>query len=306
MREAICLGVPADWINSWLAAIGTTVLDARIRLHWSASGSSAILSAADRDPVEVLAESWPSERFLSELPISSKWRAAGVLERKINVDDFQRRARAARGHPQSWTLSSTITDLSVDENGEVAHAPFDPPGPGTIKWLHHRLQKIHGHVREPTPERIQASLAGQAPRVEGTRVEGNGLGFDLARIGSGTDKTGPWIDPVMEVMAFFGLALLPMRGAGFDGRLPDSRFQSERARQRCWRRSEGSGNTLHFCWPAWGQPLDMDGIDALLDAWDPCNKRKWNLIGVHSGWKSVAYKSSSRSDPTRAYGAERI
>ena len=31
-------GLPAEWINGWLAAVGATVLDARIRLHWMTDG----------------------------------------------------------------------------------------------------------------------------------------------------------------------------------------------------------------------------------------------------------------------------
>ncbi len=299
MREVTCPGIPASWVNGWLAATGATVMDARIHLHWSAKGNLAVLSAAEHDPIELLAESWPGEEYLADLPISSEWENSGVLERKISVDDYQKRARAARSHPQSWTLSSTVTDLSVEKTGEIAHAPFDPPGPGTVKWLHYRLQKIHRHAWEPTPERIRESFMGLAPRVQD-----NGLGFDLGRIGSGADNTDSWIDPILEVMAFFGLALLPMRGAGFDARHPDASL--DRGRQRGWRRPDKTSKARQFHWPAWRQPLNMDGIDALLDAWDPSREWTWGLIGIQAGWRSVKYETSSSSDPTRAYGALRI
>ena len=100
-----------------------------------------------------------------------------------------------------------MTDLSVDESGEVAHAPFDPAGPGTIKWLHHRLVKVHGRMWTDSAAQFRESLAGQAERVKD-----NGLGFDQTRLGSLQDATDPWVDPVIEVFAFFGLALLPVRG----------------------------------------------------------------------------------------------
>ena len=58
-----------------------------------------------------------------------------------------------------------MTDLSLDENREVAHAPFDPAGPGTIKWLHHRLLKVHREV-EPSVERLMGSVSGVAERVK--------------------------------------------------------------------------------------------------------------------------------------------
>ena len=140
MHVFACPGLPAAWVNAWLAAIGTTVVDPRIRLHWTAEDSPvAALSSADLDPVEALVESWPNATFLRELPIAEQWNGAGEVKRKVSVDQFIVRSRAARGHPQAWTLSSTMTDLSIDANGKAAHAPFDPAGPGTTKWLHHRV-----------------------------------------------------------------------------------------------------------------------------------------------------------------------
>ena len=193
MKQMTCPGLPVAWINGWLAAVGTTVLNPRIRLHWTTEGTPvAVLSAADADPVEMLVESWPDEALLSDLPIAENWKGAGKLQRKVTVEAFSARARVARGHRYSWTLSSTMTDLCVDENGEVAHAPFDPAGPGTIKWLHHRLMKLHRKV-ELSPARISDSLAGQA-----VRVKDNGLGFDHTRLGSLADKADPWTDPVVE------------------------------------------------------------------------------------------------------------
>ena len=35
MARVTCPGLPASWINGWLAAVGATVLDSRIRLHWT-------------------------------------------------------------------------------------------------------------------------------------------------------------------------------------------------------------------------------------------------------------------------------
>lgn len=301
MGHVTCKGMPAFWINGWLAAVGATVLDVRIRLHWTVTDNLAVLSATGCDPVDVLIGSWPDEKMLSELPIASDWKGAGKLERKVNVTSFQQRARAARTHLHSWTLSSTMTDLSVDKNGEVAHAPFDPPGPGTVKWMHHRLSQVHRHVSEPSAKRILDSLAGEA-----RRVRDNGLGFDQARIGSQADETEPWTDPVAEVMAFFGLALLPMRGPGVDSRLQRNASGVGIGRQRGWWKPPGHRSAHRFQWPAWGQPLDRDGIDALLDAWSPGKMSQWPTLGVHAGWRSAAFKPNSASDPTRAYGAERL
>ena len=297
--ELACAGIPAAWINGWLAAVGATVLDSRIRLHWSTDSNRAVLSAVDVDPLEALVASWPSEEQLSDLPIAERWHQAGTLRRKVGVDSFTERVRAARGHPQSWALSSTMTDLCVDGNGEVAHAPFDPAGPGTIRWLHHRLTRVSRHTTVPSPGRIRASLMGEA-----VRVHDNGLGFDQTRLGSQSDDSDRWTDPVVELLAFFGLAILPMRGRGSDGRL--ERFALGDERQKGWQRARDSRGPRRFHWPAWGHPLDADGIDALMDLWNPTRRSQWPLVGVHVAWRTVAFRPQDRADTTRALGAERL
>ena len=299
MRSLTCPGLPASWLNGWLAAVGATVLDTRIRLHWTEDSTPvAVLSTADIDPVEAVVASWPDKALLADLPIAEHWNGAGLLRRKIPVEEFATRARATRSHRHSWTLSSTMTDLCVDENGEVAHAPFDPAGPGTIKWLHHRLMKIHAQV-EPSIDRIGDSFAGRA-----VRVKDNGLGFDQTRLGSQSDTTSIWVDPVVEVLAFFGLAMLPVRGAGIDVRLDRSSY--DRETQRGWRRTVGRNRDRRFMWPAWRQPLDSPGIDALLDVWTPRRKAAWSRTGVHAGWQTVQFKPRGSADTTRAFGAEQL
>lgn len=299
MTEVTCPGFPAPWVNGWLAAVGATVLDSRIRLHWTTDGTPvAVLSAEDVNPATALAESRPDLVELSDFPIAEHWKGAGRVGRKVPVEAFATRARAARGHPYSWTLSSTMTDLCVDGNGEVAHAAFDPAGPGTVKWLHHRLMKIHRQV-ETSAERFRDSLMGQADRVKD-----NGLGFDQTRLGSLSDVTSQWTDPIVEELAFFGLAILPVRGQGSDRQL--DRNANMEVRQKGWRKAPGSQEPRSFYWPVWRQPLDCAGIDALMDAWNPGRKSAWLRLGVHGGWRSVGYKTSNRSDPTRAFGAERL
>ena len=299
MTEVTCPGWRASWVNAWLAAVGATVLDERIRLHWTTDAEPvAVLSSEQADPVAALAESWPDVESLSQLPIAEEWWDAARLQRRVPVEAFATRARAARSDERSWTLSSTMTDLSVDARGEVAHAPFDPAGPGTIKWLHHRLMKVHGHLDDPA-RRLRESLVG---RVD--RVKDNGLGFDQTRLGSLQDATDPWVDPAVEVLAFFGLALLPVRGRGADKQLDRSADVS--ARQRGWRQVDGSRERRSFHWPAWSKPLDSDGIDALLDAWNPERKDGWARLGVHAAWRSVQFERRSSADSTRAIGSERL
>ena len=298
-RELACSGLPAAWINGWLAAVGATVLDDRLRLHWTHDSKRAVLSSAELDPADALAMSWPDREELADLPIAEYWRQAGILQRTVDVEAFAERARASRGHSRSWTLSSSMTDLSVDRKGEVAHALFDPAGPGTIKWLHHRLMKAHGYVVDASPDRLHASLTGHAERVND-----NGLGFDQTRLGSQSDKSTRWTDPVVEVLAFFGLALLPMRGSGADGRLGGRTVGD--GRQRGWLPPPEGREARRFHWPAWSQPLDAQGIDALLDAWTPAKRSQWPLFGIHAAWQTVAFRPQGSADTTRALGAERL
>ena len=177
----------------------------------------------------------------------------------------------------------------------MAHAPFDPAGPGTIKWLHSRLVKVHGNI-QPSADRLLRSLQGTAPRVKD-----NGLGFDLTRLASQADGTGKWVEPVVEVLAFFGLALFPVRGRGTDKRL--HRTVRPSAIQRGWSRKGNGKGDQYFSWPAWCNPLDADGIDALLDLWTP-ERESWESVGVHAAWRTVRYQPKATADTTRAFGAE--
>ena len=296
--EVVCRGLPASWINAWLAAVGATVLSPKLHLRWTdESMPRAVLSAKDADPVEMLSAAWPTRAALDDLPIAETWGDSPPVPRKVNVESFAARVRVARSHPFSWTLSSTMTDLHVDASGEVAHAPFDPAGPGTIKWLHHRVVKVHRKVR-PSTERLLESLQGIAPRVKD-----NGLGFDLTRLASQADGTDKWVEPVVEVLAFFGLALFPVRGRGTDERL--SRTARSSAVQRGWSRAGNGQRELYFSWPAWRTPLDSAGIDALLDIWTP-DRRDWPNVGVHAAWRSVRYRPKAAADTTRGFGAERL
>lgn len=299
MTERICPGLSADWLNSWLASVGITALDPQIRLRWTEGPSPvAVLSAeGNADPIDVIVDAWPSLDRLYDMPLKADWRnSEQSVERKISVDSFRNRIQIpeARSHSDSWTLSSTVTDLVVDKEGNVGHGPLDPPGPGTIKWLHHRLVKTHGYVTVSN-DRISASLDGY-----GERETDNGLGFDLTRITSQADKSHKTVDPVVEVLAFFGLVLFPVRGGGVDQRISGSpSFVSPR--QRGWEE-----RSRVFRWPAWEQLLSLWGIDALLDVWLPNRPLTWAKVGVHAGWQTVGYKSRGSSDPTIGFGTQRL
>ena len=140
------------------------------------------------DPMAALVESWPdAESSCPSCRSPRTGRVPPALPRRVPVEAFTVRARAARSHRHSWTLSSTMTDLSVDEqrrgcpctvrprrarNHQVASSPAaeGPRAPG----------------RRPRRYDSRESLAGQADRVKD-----NGLGVrpDAARFPVRTRRT---------------------------------------------------------------------------------------------------------------------
>ena len=112
MTKVTCPGWSASWVNAWLAAVGATVLDERIRLHWTTAAEPvAVLSSDHADPVAALVESWPDAESLAQLPIAENWRDAVRLKRRVPVEAFATRTRAARSDEHSWTLSSTMGSI---------------------------------------------------------------------------------------------------------------------------------------------------------------------------------------------------
>ena len=309
MNETECPGLAADWLNAWLASIGLLVLEPRLRLSWTTDASPTAVLAADgaEDPLTLAANAWPTEERLQAMPIAGGVEGLRDMRRTVPLEVFQQRSEFARSHVDSWTLSSTVTDLCVDIDSErtVRHAPLDPAGPGTIKWLHHRLAKSHSMVEDPLGA-VPATLRGY-----GKRIVDNGLGFDGTRIAGLADSTVKVVDPVIEVLAFFGLRMLPMRGAGIEvGKSgTKNRFAT---RQRCWSLDTSqSSRVQHMTWPAWTQPLDYSGVDALLDVWTELTlprsrtqrfpRAALSRLGIHAAWQTRSYKQRGPGDRTHGF-----
>jgi len=305
-------GLPAEWINGWLAAVGVTVLDHKVELSWTPGPSSvAILHHPSSDPAAVVARAWPDRNRLEQMPLAREYGDCAAMERQVTAEVFAERVSTSRGHRDAWTLTSTLTDLAI-ENDKVAHAPFDPAGPGTIKWLHHRLLKVHSHIPHD-PDGIIMAVT-QALNGTSVPVGDNGLGFDISRLPDraheSRGRNNIMVDPIIEVLAFFGLALLPVRGDGI--------HSQKQERQR----GHGIGGRREgvFVWPAWSQPLDRWGIDALLDSWHrtlkpqkiggEASKRSkrsnWDRLGIHTAWKTRPYRPTATADSTRGFASELI
>ncbi|MDA8358066.1 MAG: hypothetical protein M0Z95_17640 [Actinomycetota bacterium] len=282
-------GLTGDWLNGWLAALGVTVLLPSARLAFEGDGNpiACIETADDTDLAEALAAALPTAADLEELAI-----ARSRLSRKVLVDAYREAAATARA-TRDWSLSSSVTDLGErDVDKELPHSPFDPSAPrGETLWT--RLVRCREALGAADELRltIAASLAGR-----GERIDANGLGFDYRRLpaaalGPGQNR----VDPVVECLAFHGLALFPVRGDGV------------RAVTRGWRWDEGSRRT-RFCWPVWHEPLDRFAVDALLAAVyaSRLDKNAAHRFGVDAVFEAVPYRPTGSADATRGFGSRRL
>lgn len=306
-----CPGLPAEWINGWLAAVGTTVLDPEMRLSWTPDPSPiAVLHHPDKEAVAALTEAWPSSTRLDDMPLDVDRSGDRPLKRNPDVEIFRKRVKTASGHQDAWTLTSTLTDLAIGPKGTASHGLFDPPVPKGLV-LYERLVEVHSRALGDDQEldgRMSASFDG-VPNLTAC----NGLGFDVSRLPTRSElkRKLVFVDPIVEVLAFFGLALLPVRGNGV-------RLRQERVRQRGYGIGGRRENT--FVWPAWRHPLDRWGIDALLDTWHQTWKPQkrddgiewrtsrfdWDKLGVHAGWATRSYRGTDRNDITKGFSSQRI
>lgn len=278
-----CPGLPADWLDAWLAAIGATVLVPGMRLAWSSDPVPHALLAApeDDDPADCVAACLPSLADLESWPIARHLDGHAELKWDVDVTTWRDRAALARRRPAQWSLSAIYTDLCWDRTARthvIGRGQFATPMPGRDNTIYDRLRKLVPVARRAD---VRASLDGR-----GERIVNNGLGFDVGRVGSLADETEMLVDPVIELLAFYGLALFPVRGDG-----------GSDARQRGWTSRRGEAGA--FRWPTWAEPLDAMAVDALLD----CPASVTGLLGVTGYWQVVPFDRRGTSDVTRAYGA---
>lgn len=271
-------GLPAAWLNAWLAGLGVTVLVPDARLSWSDEATPTAAFHHD-GLLEALVAAFPTAEELEHLAIT-RW-ADGVAEFPRRVPVAAYRDRARRSLPGDVSLAATVTDLAPGSDDPIAHSPFDPTVPKGLT-IHQRLMACHSRIDDPARS-LAATLAGR-----GRRHPLNGLGFDYTRlVGPTVPGRDNFVDPVVEVLAFVGLTFVPVRG---DGR---------RVRTRGWATSQSRRGA--FTWPAWPQPLDAAAIDGLLDRfWGGAAVRAVAVFG------SVAYQPRGSADATRGYASERI
>lgn len=297
MATEIAPGLPADWLNGWLAAIGVTVVLPDAQLSWTEDAVPlAIIS------VSPTRDSLPDRiaDFFAD-PVWPQGLSIGELGRRVTRNEYGLAAARARLSVGSaldcdFSLSSSVTDLMRDSkrgDGGLPHSPFDPPAPGTTGAVFDRLNACLLKLRQSSDDlsgAVRASLAGH-----GSRVQANGLGFDPRRLPSGVQAKGKnFVDPVVEILCFFGLSLFPIRGNG------------RSTNTRGWRGPASKRGS--FSWPVWSPALDVWGVDSLLDRFfadEPRLRLRW--LGVSGAFRSVPYRPlDERSDPTRAYASEPV
>ncbi len=290
MAERTCPGLPSDWLNGWLAAIGAVVLCPDLRLRWNdeAVPLAALSADGDVDPAVLIAEAWPTADSLAAAPFARHLDGLSELTLNPTVEAWSERAGAARGDERSWMLSSLFTDLSWSHQARaqmIERGQLHTPMPGRDNTVHDRIRKLVGPV---DPGDVGMSLDGF-----GRRIPSYGLGFDMTRIGSLADESTQLVDPVVEVLAFFGLALFPTRGDGV------------RRRQRGWR--DATQRSGSFRWVTWTSALDADAIDALLDVVTADrSSHQRRTLGITSTWENVSYAARGTSDVTRGFGSRRV
>ena len=299
----LCRGLSAGFLTGWLAAVGATVIEEDLRLCWTDGDEPNAVFTHQRgvDPVEALIVAWPSLRDrLAGMP------AAMRNKRYMSVMRFADLLEKYRGHPDSFSLTSAMTDLLLDPSPRspsqsAALGRFETPAQGKLaRGLHYRCREIYEKV--PDFARGIEQMFGGTPE----RLQSAGLALDAERIGSVRDDAEkPMVDPVVETLAYFALVMFPVRSDGIQRR-------GARAKQRGW---QVGPYGREFIWPAWRQPLDRWGIDALLTAWHNTWRRRgkddwrtsqaeWGRLGVHAAWKTTRYRPKGSSDTTRGYGSQ--
>lgn len=277
-------GLPADWLNGWLAALGVTVLLPDIRLGWTSDATPLaqfeVPSGSDL-PTRVAA-ALPKPADLLDTAIAS-------ASHNVNLQQFERLAERARETRDPF-LAASVTDLVRANADKLPRGGFDPPAQQG-RTLFARFAKCRESLPERPVNEVSATLEGR-----GSRIAANGLGFDYRRLRAAVVDAEPYVDPVVECLCFVALELLPVRGSG-----------GKRAQTRGWIRGPLSREE-RFVWPAWGPRLDRWAIDALLDQVHarPEDASLLRHLGVHAVFGSLTYRGRGASDVSTGYASQRL
>lgn len=278
-------GLPASWLNAWLAAIGVTVLLPDVRLSWSQDDTPhAIFWGARADYLATrIAEHLPATSDIETSPIARHLPdLMHPFNRSVTLESYRERAEVERRN-DGHLLAATLSDLKADADvQDLDHSPFDPPAPRG-ETLSARALSCRRQLPDAGPD-LSAAVAGTLSGAP-TRVQANGLGFDSRRLGGGVfpkQQLKREVDPVVELLILPALRLFPFRGDG------------QRLLQRGFTGAPSRIGAL--VWRAWPMCLDSWGIDAWLDRPTP----------EAPAWRLIPYRAATASDVTRAYFSDPI
>jgi hypothetical protein len=254
---------------------------------------AVLTTSGDDDLPTCLSAAIPSLSALEGLAIANR----AAFPRTVSIAHFAEAARRARATVDDGSLALSVTDLVPDDQADkLPHSRFDVGAPhGETLWT--RLRACRALLPE-SPEdlaaAIRATLQGWA-----VRQDTNGLGFDVRRLEAGDPPLGgKFVDPLAEILAFYGLYLFPVRGDG------------HRVTTRGWAEHPVRGRrypATRFLWPAWSASLDRWGIDALLGRFfadaAPRSRRAFGIVGVY---EAVVYQKTGDMDQTAGFGSRRV
>lgn len=277
--EMVAPGLPIDWINGWLAAVGITVLLPDVHLSWTDDPLPLARLHGDALP-ERLLTALPTVEEIKTLPV-------GRASHNVGLDEFEALADDARASRDPY-VPTLVTDLV--RGPDAKRSDFNPVARTAGEGLLARYERCRNAVM--SADQIEATLVGA-----GRRVQGNGLGFDFRRLHAAQYPGDPelFVDPVVESLCFAALPMFPVRGSGRD-------WQQTRG----WLRVNGVGQR-RFVWAAWSGALDRWAIDALMDAvhrsiW-PTGLRR---LGVTSVFETVRFARRGKSDVSAGYASRRL
>ncbi len=290
MPEEIARGLRADWINGWLAALGVTVLCPRVRLSWTDSPAPAARFIYDsaEGVAEQIAANWPTVKDIEQMSMSAMTQTE-VTKQDLSVERFKVAAAIERDARTSY-LAAFLTDLArSDQKEPITQSPFYVSAPRG-RSLQSRV--VDCLIATRKSEELANSI-GAAINGVGLRVKSMGLAFNPQRVASfvsPTAKTGEVdksTDPFVEVLGFFGLSMLAVRGDGTHSRARG--FAGVRGKR-----------SLRFEWPAWSPALDRWAVDAFLDRYYSGERQ-----AVRASYASILYAGPG-NDLTRAFVAKRL
>lgn len=287
----------ADWLNAWLASIGVAVLVDDVRIRWSATDPPRAIFelSGGKDLPNFVASALPTAEELMTYGLSKQAENGPEMAQRVTLPAFRDRAKRSR-LSGDFSFAAAVTDNTPLDGDRLVASPFNPPAnKGITLW-----ERLRDCVTEVMKVDDVSSLVERSMTVGGERVQRNGLGFDYRRffpptVPQGGAASGVWVDPVVEVLAFLGLSLIPIRG---NGRREAVRgWHSESGRTGVRKTEVGA-----FKWPAWSESLNLAAIDALLDRfW--AGHRMPQPVAV---FEAVPHESRGSADNTRGFASRRV